>query len=74
MTFRDTGHGIADEAKKDLFTNFTTLEQNFDSNKKGVGLGLSICKDLVIAFGGTLNLDTKLNHGTDFIIGVSTTS
>ena len=74
MTFRDTGYGISEEAQKDLFTDFTTLDENRDKNKKGVGLGLSICKDLVLAFGGTITVKSKLNSGTDFIIGVSTTS
>jgi len=74
MTFRDTGYGISEEAQKDLFLDFTTLDENHDKNKKGVGLGLSICKDLVLAFGGTINVKSKLNSGTDFIIGVSTTS
>ena len=74
MTFRDTGYGISDEAQQDLFYNFSRLNENKDKNKKGVGLGLSICKDLVLAFGGTINVKSKLGSGTDFIIGVSTTS
>ena len=74
MTFRDTGYGISEEAQQDLFYNFSKLSENKDKNKKGVGLGLSICKDLVLAFGGTVNVKSKLGSGTDFIIGVSTTS
>ena len=37
-------------------------------NKLGVGLGLSICKDIILAQGGKVDIKSEEGKGTDFII------
>ena len=37
-------------------------------NRLGVGLGLSICKDIIIAQGGKVEIKSEEGKGTDFII------
>ena len=52
MTFRDSGCGISEENLQRLFLNFSKLHETSDVNKQGVGLGLSICKQIVDLLGG----------------------
>ena len=68
MIFRDTGCGISPENQRLLFMNFSKLKDTENSNKMGVGLGLTICKELILAMGGTVSIESELNKGTDFII------
>jgi K+-sensing histidine kinase KdpD len=39
--------GIPPEKLDHLFLNFCKIEENAEVNKNGVGLGLSICKNLI---------------------------
>ena len=39
-----------------------------------MGLGLTISRDLVHAFGGTISIDSEVTKGTDFVINLSTKS
>ena len=58
MIFRDSGCGISSEMQKKLFQNFGKLQETQDVNKTGVGLGLSICKEIIMAHGGTVNIQS----------------
>ena len=42
----DTGVGIEKERQDGLFTAFTKIMRHRELNKEGVGLGLTICKNL----------------------------
>jgi K+-sensing histidine kinase KdpD len=44
---KDYGMGIPADKLKCLFLNFCKIEENAEVNKSGVGLGLSICKNLI---------------------------
>ena len=68
MIFRDTGCGISPENQNKLFMNFSKLKENQDSNKMGVGLGLSICKEIILATGGSIDIESEEDKGTSFII------
>jgi two-component system sensor histidine kinase EvgS len=41
---QDTGIGINEEDQKKLFKLFGTIKNDQNLNKKGIGLGLNICK------------------------------
>ncbi len=47
ISVRDTGCGIPEEIKSNLFKMFATYDHNKGSNRHGVGLGLTIAKKLV---------------------------
>ena len=70
MIFRDTGCGISNQNKKNLFMNFSKLHENRNNNKDGVGLGLSICKEIIMSQGGSIDIQSELGRGTDFIISL----
>ncbi len=58
----DTGVGVAPEHVARIFdAHFTTKPAG-----QGMGLGLSICKDIVVGLGGTITVESELGRGTTF--------
>ena len=70
MIFRDTGVGISPENQNKLFQNFGKVTETQEVNKSGVGLGLSICKEIINAHGGSVDIQSEIDRGTDFIINL----
>jgi signal transduction histidine kinase len=63
---RDTGPGMRDEVKDNLFKPFKkSLEK---SNSTGAGLGLSICLDIAKKLGGRLEYTSQQGSGTCFSV------
>jgi two-component system, LuxR family, sensor kinase FixL len=62
----DTGPGIPPEVAEQLFQPFVT------SKTTGLGLGLSICRELVEAHGGRLSASPGAASGTVFVIALPT--
>jgi two-component system sensor histidine kinase EvgS len=46
IAVKDTGLGISKKNQKKLFRLFGTIENDRNLNKKGIGLGLCICKKI----------------------------
>ncbi|OYX04813.1 MAG: hypothetical protein B7Z05_07760 [Thiotrichales bacterium 32-46-8] len=69
LTIQDTGYGIAEEDIPRLFVPFDRLGHE-SSTIEGTGIGLSITKDLVEQMGGYIEVDSNLNVGTAFSIGL----
>jgi signal transduction histidine kinase len=63
---------MSDEGVKHLFVDFGKLKENESRNKQGTGLGLSICKQIIEKMGGSVEVKSELNVGTQFIINVKT--
>lgn len=61
---RDTGVGIALEDRARLFQPFSQLMT--EGPKGGSGLGLSICKAIIEAHGGTIGVDSAPGEGSTF--------
>ena len=60
----DTGMGMSDKTLETLGDPFTQASDGFTREHQGAGLGLSICKRLVSAMGGTLTFESILGRGT----------
>ncbi len=60
----DNGTGISQEAQENLF------QPNFTTKTSGMGLGLSIVKNIIDNFGGTIWYTTELNNGTNFFVEI----
>eukprot|EP00347_Sterkiella_histriomuscorum_P003392 403364475 len=56
---QDSGIGIKDEDREKLFTMFGKIEATRNINTSGVGIGLTICKKIVEAFGGYIYLEDQ---------------
>jgi len=65
----DTGCGIAPEHLDRVFDPFfSTRTDPEKADRRGLGLGLPICRDIVEELGGTITLESRVNVGTTFRI------
>jgi len=62
----DTGCGISPEGTRRIFERLYQEEQILDTNRKGLGLGLHICKELVSRHGGRIWVESKIGKGSTF--------
>jgi len=62
----DTGKGIKEDFKYDIFNKFTQEELSYTKKFGGSGLGLAIAKELVKIMGGEIGFDSKVNIGSMF--------
>ncbi len=63
---KDTGIGIDPMKQKDIFDNFSQLDNRITRKYGGTGLGLSIVKRLVELMGGFIWVESKPNEGSSF--------
>ncbi len=62
VTVRDTGVGIADTIKNQIFTPL------FTTKPRGQGFGLAVCKRVIEAHGGTIRFESTAGKGAKFTI------
>ncbi|RDU48155.1 sensor histidine kinase [Parabacteroides acidifaciens] len=60
----DTGEGIPEDKLESIFSRFVQLSDW----SKGVGLGLAICRGLILKMGGTITVKSKLGEGSTFSV------
>jgi PAS domain S-box-containing protein len=60
----DNGPGMAPDILERIFEPFFTVRPS----GSGTGLGLFICKDIVLRFGGTIRAESEVGKGTSVII------
>lgn len=62
ISFSDTGYGIPEDGLMKIWVPL------FTTKAKGMGLGLSICKRIVEAHGGTISVRSEVGKGTTFTV------
>ena len=68
LAVRDTGHGIPREKQAVIFEPFEQLEPLYSKTVPGVGLGLSIVRELMQALGGHVEVVSTVGAGSTFTI------
>lgn len=63
MTFDDDGPGIPADRRDEVFQPFRRLETSRNSKTGGVGLGLTIARDVALAHGGDITLGDAPSGG-----------
>lgn len=65
---KDNGMGIAEEEQKKIFNRFEQATNSKRIEGKGSGIGLDLVSYLVKGHGGKIELKSKLNEGSEFIV------
>lgn len=70
LTISDTGIGIPKEKIESVFSSFS--QENINNTRKygGLGLGLSIVKELLSLQGGKINIESEVGKGTQCFIEI----
>ena len=70
VSVRDTGIGVNEEQKKNIFKAFS--QEDISTNRKfgGTGLGLTISTKIIHAMGGELDIDSKQGEYSDFFFSI----
>lgn len=66
----DTGLGMSEEFQKHAFEPFACEGKATITGYSGTGLGLSIVKDIVDIMDGSIEMDSKENVGTTFVVTI----
>jgi two-component system sensor histidine kinase KdpD len=66
MEVSDDGPGIPKHQKEHLFDMFYTADNALADGRRGLGLGLSLCRSIVQAHGGAMALKDNSPRGTVF--------
>lgn len=62
----DNGPGIPKEEKSKIFNMFYTVNIKIADSRRSMGLGLALCKSIITAHGGEINVYDNTPHGTVF--------
>jgi PAS domain S-box-containing protein len=68
ISVTDTGRGVPKEKLESIFEPFVQLGRSLSSAHEGMGLGLSISRDLARAMDGDLAVSSKVGVGSTFTL------
>lgn len=66
ISISDNGDGIPNELKPRIFDMFYSGANQIADSRRSLGLGLSLCKSIILAHGGEISVSDNLPHGTIF--------
>ena len=66
ISVSDNGRGIPDDLKERVFDMFYTGANEIADSRRSLGLGLSLCRSIVNAHGGSITVCDNIPHGTIF--------
>ena len=66
VTVTDTGCGIPAEMQDEIFEQFSKV----DENQQGIGLGLTVSRNIAQKMGGDLTLDKDYTEGARFVLSL----
>ena len=65
----DTGIGIPEDKFDTIFQDLDKLMKMATFNKsEGSGIGLALCKSMIEMHNGSINVNSKIDQGTSFIL------
>jgi signal transduction histidine kinase len=72
VTVEDTGPGIPREALEHVFDRFYRADGARQRTSGGSGLGLSICREIAVAHGGRVWVESEPGQGSAFSVALPT--
>ncbi len=67
---KDTGIGMSEEFSKHIWEAYSRENRNIVNETQGTGLGMMIVQNIVNIMQGTIELETELGKGSEFIINI----
>lgn len=67
---RDTGMGIPGDRIHRIFDKFSQVDENHRRKHAGLGVGLSISKELTKSMGGSISVNSDLGKGSTFYVTI----
>jgi signal transduction histidine kinase len=68
VSVTDTGSGIPQKMLSEIFEPFVQVDRKLNQPREGVGLGLTISRDLARAMGGDLLVESTVGVGSTFTL------
>ncbi len=68
ITIRDNGRGIPNEALEHLTEAFYRVDKSRSREQGGVGLGLSLCQEIIALHKGSIRFESQVSLGTTIIV------
>lgn len=68
LRVRDNGVGISRDLLPRIFDLFTQAERSLDRSQGGLGIGLALVQRLTNLHGGTVEAESELGQGSEFIV------
>jgi signal transduction histidine kinase/DNA-binding response OmpR family regulator len=69
ITVRDTGIGIPPHMLEDVFDLFTQVDRTIDRSQGGLGIGLTLVRQLIAMHGGTVEAHSEgIGSGAEFVV------
>ncbi|MFI3286116.1 MAG: ATP-binding protein [Rikenellaceae bacterium] len=68
LTVKDNGAGIPLDMQSQIFKRFVSRDSLASANSSGIGIGLSLTKDLVELHNGEITFESQEGVGTTFIV------
>lgn len=66
LAVADTGIGLTADQAAHIFDRFFQVDDKATRRFNGLGLGVSICKELTELMGGAISVESQLDHGSTF--------
>lgn len=66
----DTGVGVSEDKQESIFVPFRQAHEGLSRSRGGIGLGLSICRQMVSLWDGTISVKSTLGNGSVFMITI----
>lgn len=70
VSVKDSGVGIPKDKLEVIFDRFGQVDGSFNRKCEGSGIGLSLVKNLVEMHGGTINVTSNIDEGSEFIFSI----
>jgi heavy metal sensor kinase len=70
VSVSDTGVGIDDASREHIFDRFYRADASRSRTSGGSGLGLAICKEIAVAHGARIWVESTPGHGSTFSIAL----
>ncbi|MBW8829454.1 MAG: response regulator [Burkholderiales bacterium] len=69
VRFSDSGVGIAPEKQDSIFDMFVQVDQSLERGNKGLGVGLTLARQLIELHGGSIAVHSDgLGEGSEFVV------